>query len=125
MAGAVDLNNAWFYCYQFSVDFRTTFKDKFASFLPCEPVMQRINGVEYQVGTDCSQRTEELFFSFMFNMIGNSLQLREAFTLMGTSYSDHDTEKYFLNVGNIVRILYDFESYNVVREEWRNEEDAS
>ena len=78
MAGAVDLNNAWFYCYQFSVDFRMTFRDKFASFLPCEPVMQRINGVEYQIGTDCSQRTEEHFFRNMINKIGNSIEFTDA-----------------------------------------------
>jgi len=39
MALAVDFNNAWFYCYQFYVDFETTYEEKFASFLPCEPVM--------------------------------------------------------------------------------------
>ena len=122
MAGAVDLNNAWFYCYQFAVDFHTTFFEKFASFKPCEPITQRVNGQEIQIGADCSQRTQELFFSFIFNMVGNSLQLREAFTVMGTSFVDHDTVNYFLNIGNIIRIMYDFESYNVVREEWKNEE---
>lgn len=37
---------------------------------------------------------------------------------MNQSYTDHDTVTYFGSIGNVMRILYDFESYNVVRENW-------
>ena len=37
---------------------------------------------------------------------------------MNQSYADHDQVNYFSSIGNILRILYDFDSYNVVRDEW-------
>lgn len=41
---AVDLNNAWFYCFQFVSDFNMTFHDKFSKFQPCNVMYENQNG---------------------------------------------------------------------------------
>lgn len=35
---AVNFNNAWFYCYQFTFDFNATFYAKFDKYKPCEDI---------------------------------------------------------------------------------------
>jgi len=115
---AVNYNKAWFYCYQFADDFNTTYHEKFNAFLPCV-VTYELNekGENVTVDENCSKRQREIFFSFLFNMLGNAKQLRDAFLKMNQSYTDHDTVTYFNSLGNVMRILYDFESFNVV---WAN-----
>jgi hypothetical protein len=54
----------------------------------------------------------------MFNLIQESMNIRDAFVLMNQTYADHDSVEYFRSMGNMLRILYNFDSYNTYREQY-------
>lgn len=116
---AVNYNNGWFYCYQFVFDFNATFHAKFDRYKPCNRTYQEDidTGEQYLVLEDCSGRRREIFLSFLFNLISESINIRDSFTNMNQSFTDHNSVEYFKNLGNLLRVLYNFESFNIIRED--------
>lgn len=64
-----EFNEAWFNCYRFYVDFRTDYKERFAEF----------------------NDFGDLYLSFIFNMLSNSLTIRTQTNNMIESYNTHQT----------------------------------
>ena len=82
-------NDAWFYCYQYYVDFKLVYVTKFENF------------VDFG----------DLYLSFIFNLLGNSLQIKQQTEKMIESNERHDMVPYFQALGALMRMMLDFNSY--------------
>ena len=49
--------------------------------------------------------------SFIFNLLGNSLQIKQNTEDMIDASARHDTIEYFQSLGALLRIIFDFNSY--------------
>jgi len=86
---ATDINDSWFNCWQFQVDFKAAFWEKKANFVDLP----------------------DFYLSFIFNLLGNSFQIKSATESMIDSAALHDTVTYYQSFGYLLQIMYDFESY--------------
>lgn len=82
-------NDGWFYCYQFYDDFKLVYTTKFENF------------VDFG----------DLYLSFIFNLLGNSLQIKQQSERMVEASARHDSVKYFTALGTLMRLMLDFNSY--------------
>lgn len=53
----------------------------------------------------------DIYLSFIFNLLGNSLQLKQNTEDMIDASARHDTVEYFESLGALLRIILDFNSY--------------
>lgn len=53
----------------------------------------------------------DLYLSFIFNLLGNSFQLKTASESMLTANAQHDMVTFYQELGYILQISYDFDSY--------------
>lgn len=92
LAGSVvgnEFNDSWFYCYQWWLDIRADYSQKAENF------------VDFG----------DIYLSFIFNLLGNSLHIKSASENMVESNRLHDTATFVQNGASILRILLDFDSY--------------
>jgi hypothetical protein len=53
----------------------------------------------------------DVYMSFIFNLLSNSLQIKNSAELMVNATSTHDTITFMRNLAKICRITLDFDSY--------------
>lgn len=83
-------NDAWYNCYNFGIDIKQDYEQRFNSF----------------------QDFGDLYLSFIFNMLSNSLTIRTQTNNMITAYDTHDTYTFTQSLASILRSILVFESYN-------------
>lgn len=83
------MNDAWFHCWQFKVDFMENFWEKKGNFVDLP----------------------DFYLSFIFNLLGNSFQIKSSSEAMITASQTHDTVTFYQQLGALLQIMYDFESY--------------
>jgi hypothetical protein len=86
------LNDMWFYCYQWYTDFKDVYYTKYENF------------VDFG----------DIYLSFIFNLLGNSLQLRKKTKDMITASARHNDVLFFGALGATIRMTVDFNSYKTV-----------
>ena len=82
-------NDAWFYCYQYYDDFKLVYATKFENFIDFG----------------------DLYLSFIFNLLGNSLQIKQQTEKMITANERHIMVDYYQALGMLLRMMLDFNSY--------------
>ena len=82
-------NDAWFFCYQMGNDIYNVYDTKVQNFVDFGDV----------------------YLSFIFNLLSNSLQIKNSAEAMVTAVKIHDTVTLMTNVAKICRIIADFDSY--------------
>lgn len=87
-----DANETWYYCYLYYDDVKETYKTKWANF----------------------NDFGDIYLSFIFNMLQNSLNIKSQTENMIASYELHDTEKFVQALGSVLRSILDFDSYTQV-----------
>lgn len=86
---ATDIDDAWFDCYLFTSDFIDTFNTKRKNFVDLP----------------------DFYLSFIFNLLGNSYQLKTSIEAMMEASSTHDTVTFFQQLGSLLYLMYNFSSY--------------
>lgn len=89
---ATSINDSWFYCWQFKVDFMTNYATKKEGFVDLP----------------------DLYLSFIFNLLGNSFQIKSATEAMISASEKKDSVTFYQQLGYLLQIMYDFESYKAV-----------
>ena len=89
-----EFDDTWFYCYQFVLDVRDVYAQKAENFVDFGDV----------------------YLSFIFNLLANSLQIKEATEAMIEADDQHDTVLFVENLAKLMRIMLDFDSYQTVGE---------
>jgi hypothetical protein len=84
-----EFNDAWFYCYQYGKDV----------------------GSEYQTKAENFVDFGDVYLSFIFNLLSNSLQIKVATENVIGAVAEYDTSYTMQNLGIIARIMLDFDSY--------------
>jgi len=84
-----EFNDSWFFCYQLGNDIYNIYKEKVENFVDFGDV----------------------YLSFIFNLLANSLQIKNASENMVEAVKDHNTELLMSNIAKICRITLDFDSY--------------
>lgn len=87
-----EINDSWFYCYQFGDDIADVYKTKAENFVDFGDV----------------------YLSFIFNLLSNSLNIKISTENMIEARQDHDSVKFIKNLGQILRACFDFNSYQTV-----------
>ena len=87
-----EMNDSWFYCYQFGNDVYEEYATKAENFVDFGDV----------------------YLSFIFNLLSNSLNIKSATENMIDSRKEHDTATFIENLAKILRITFDFNSYQTV-----------
>lgn len=87
-----EFNDSWFFCYQMINDIYLVYKQKIDNF------------VDFG----------DIYMSFIFNLLSNSLQIKVSAELMVNSTEKHDTVTFMKHTGIISRIIVDFDSYQTV-----------
>jgi len=87
-----EMNDSWFYCYQFGDDVYDVYKTKAENFVDFGDV----------------------YLSWIFNLLSNSLNIKISTENMIEAKDDHDTVKFIKNLGQILRACFDFNSYQTV-----------
>ena len=87
-----ELNDSWFYCYQFGHDIYTEYATKAENFVDFGDV----------------------YLSFIFNLLSNSLNIKSSTEKMIDARKTYDTELFIENLAKILRITFDFDSYQTV-----------
>lgn len=87
-----EMNDSWFNCYLFWTDIKAIYQAKAANFVDFGDV----------------------YLSFIFNLLANSLQIKKAAENMVAANDVHDTVMFVENIGKVVRIILDFNSYQNV-----------
>jgi hypothetical protein len=82
-------NDSWFYCYQMIYDIYNVYKTKVEAF----------------------QDFGDVYMSFIFNLLSNSLQIKISSEAMVTAVAKRDTITLVRNIAKICRIVLDFDSY--------------
>jgi len=84
-----ELNDAWFNCFQFGFDFFMTYWLRAGNFVDFGDV----------------------YLSFIFNLLSNSISIKINIEKMIKSFDTHDTIQFYKSLGSITRATVDFESY--------------
>jgi len=84
-----DANDSWYNCYLFYYDFRKAYEVKFEKF----------------------NDFGDIYLSFIFNMLQNSLSIKKQTEKMITSYAKHDTVTFTRSFGSVLRSILDFNMY--------------
>lgn len=87
-AFGVELNDSWFYCYQWAIDMKVTYETKIDNFVDFGDV----------------------YLSFIFNLLAKSLHIKNASENIIEANLYHDTGLLMRSVGQILRIILDFSS---------------
>jgi hypothetical protein len=87
-----DFNEAWYKCFLYYDDISSTYITKWANF----------------------NDFGDIYLSFIFNMLSNSLNIKSQTENMIESYDDHDTVTFTQSLGSIMRSILDFDSYTSV-----------
>ena len=82
-------NDAWFFCYQMVYDIYLAYKQKVENFIDFGDV----------------------YMSFIFNLLSNSLQIKVSAETMVNATERHDTALLLKHTAIICRIVLDFDSY--------------
>ena len=82
-------NDFWYNCFRFGYDVYDTYATKFDNF------------VDFG----------DIYLSFIFNMLANSVTIREDVEGMIEAFDTHDTESFVRDLGSILRAVLEFESY--------------
>ena len=82
-------NEFWYNCFRFGYDVYDTYATKFDNF------------VDFG----------DIYLSFIFNMLANSVTIREDVEGMIEAFDTHDTESFVRDLGSILRAILEFESY--------------
>ena len=82
-------NDSWFYCYQMVYDIYNVYKTKVEAF----------------------QDFGDVYMSFIFNLLSNSLQIKISSEAMVEAVAKRDTITLVRNIAKICRIVLDFDSY--------------
>lgn len=85
----VEFNDSWFFCYQFSMDIKQVYITKVENFVDFGDV----------------------YLSFIFNLLANSLQIKSSVEKMIKFNKLYDTGGEMKELGVILRIVADFDSY--------------
>jgi len=83
---ATDINESWFNCLLFYWDFEEVFYEKRDGFVD----------------------TSDVYLSFIFNLLGNSFQVKQATEAMITASARYDTATLMQQTGYLLNIMYDF-----------------
>jgi hypothetical protein len=86
---ATDIDDAWYDCYLFGTDFIDTFQTKRKNFVDLP----------------------DFYLSFIFNLLGNSFQLKTSIEAMMTASSTHDSVTFYQQLGSMLYLMYNFSSY--------------
>ncbi len=86
---ATDIDDAWYDCYLFGTDFIDTFQTKRKNFVDLP----------------------DFYLSFIFNLLGNSFQLKTSIEAMMTASATHDSVTFFQQLGSMLYLMYNFSSY--------------
>jgi hypothetical protein len=90
---ATDINESWYNCVLFYWDFKDVYREKKDGFV------------------DAS----DIYLSFIFNLLGNSFQVKEATESMVEASARYDTTTLMQQTGYLLNIMYDFESYKATQ----------
>jgi len=82
-------NDSWYNCYLFYYDFSMAYEQKF----------DRFNDFG------------DIYLSFIFNMLQNSLSIKKQTENMIKSYASHDTVTFTRSLGSVLRSILDFNMY--------------
>lgn len=82
-------NDGWYYCYLYQDDFIDDYSNKFSDY----------------------NDFGEIYLSLIFNLLQNSLNIKTQSENMIAAYDIHDTVTFSRALGNILRSIFDFESY--------------
>ena len=84
-----DANDSWYNCYLFYYDFSSAYEQKFEKF----------------------NDFGDIYLSFIFNMLQNSLSIKSQTENMIESYAKHDTVTFTRSLGSVLRAILDFDMY--------------
>lgn len=87
-----ELNDSWFYCYKFGYEIYEEYAEKAENFVDFGDV----------------------YLSFIFNLLSNSLNIKKATEEMIDARKTFDTKLFIENLAKICRITFDFNSYQTV-----------
>jgi hypothetical protein len=92
MTAGTDANETWYNCYLFYNDFTDTYKTKWENF----------------------NDFGDIYLSFIFNMLSNSLNIKSQTENMIDAYEIHQTETFIQALASVLRSILDFDSYSAV-----------
>ena len=92
-------NDGWYYCYLFQDDFIDDYSDKISNY----------------------NDFGEIYLSLIFNLLQNSLNIKTQTENMIAAYDIHDTVTFSRALGNILRSIFDFESYTSLQGSFEGE----
>merc|ERR550539_332527 len=84
-----DANESWYNCFLFWYDLKGTYQTKWEAF----------------------NDFGDIYLSFIFNMLQNSLTIKSQTENMITAYELHNTETFIQALGSVLRSILDFDSY--------------
>ena len=84
-----DFNETWYNCYLFYDDIYVNYETKWENF----------------------NDFGDIYLSFIFNMLQNSLNIKSQTENMITAYELHNTETFIQALGSVLRSILDFDSY--------------
>jgi len=84
-----DFNDTWYNCYLYSDDVMVTYETKWANF----------------------NDFGDIYLSFIFNMLQNSLNIKSQTENMIEAYELHNTVTFVQALGSVLRSILDFDSY--------------
>ena len=90
---ATVIDESWYNCVLFTWDFIDAFVEKKNGFVDAP----------------------DIYLSFIFNLLGNSFQVKEATEAMIAAASTYDTVTLMQQSGYLLNIMYDFESYKATQ----------
>lgn len=82
-------NDFWYNCFRFGYDVYDSYATKFDNFVDFGDV----------------------YLSFIFNMLANSVEIKADVELMIEAYDTHETEDFVRGLASILRAILEFESY--------------
>ena len=85
-------NETWYNCYLYYYDFEGTYATKWENF----------------------NDFGDIYLSFIFNMLQNSLNIKSQTENMITAYETHQTTAFSQALGSVLRSILDFDSYTSV-----------
>ena len=89
ITAGTDFNETWYNCYLFYDDIYVNYETKWENF----------------------NDFGDIYLSFIFNMLQNSLNIKSQTENMITAYELHNTETFIQALGSVLRSILDFDSY--------------
>lgn len=89
LTAGTDANETWYNCYLFYDDFKSTYSTKWENF----------------------NDFGDIYLSFIFNMLQNSLNIKSQTESMIEAYELHNTVTFVQSLGSVLRSILDFDSY--------------